>query len=95
MGFQAVRNIFKFLFCTGLSSILSVVGICIFDSFTIILMGSLEEEEINKSSQSTETPGTTELGLTIRCQAAAAFDLSGNYSLTLISLKKRTGNSGS
>lgn len=58
MSFQAAGTFLKFLFCTGLSSILSVVGLGIFYSFTIILMWPLEEEEVSRSAPSTETPGS-------------------------------------
>lgn len=40
LSFQAARNTAKCLFYAGASSILSVVGLCIFHSSTIILTGS-------------------------------------------------------
>lgn len=67
---QATRNV-KFPFCAGASAILSVAGLCICYSFTITLMGFLEEEEINKTVQSTATPSSPENWAVTKCEAAS------------------------
>lgn len=67
---QATRNM-KFPFCAGASAILSVAGLCICYSFTITLMGFLEEEEINKTVQSTATPSSPENWAVTKCEAAS------------------------
>ena len=85
ISFQATRNV-KFPFCAGASSVLSVIGLCICYSFTITLMGSLEEREINKTVQSTATPSSPENWAVTKCEAAA-LDLSGKDSLTQSLLK--------